>query len=73
VEASNIRAATILLREQLIEKAISAKENITREEIVILRNRFWTPRIKEESQLFGDTLVASSEEGIQEFFDAWEC
>ena len=72
VEASNVRAATILSREQLIEKAVSSQQNLTEEELALLKNRFWTPKTEEELQLSGDALLASSPEGKQEFYDGWE-
>ena len=72
VETSNIRAATILSREQLIEKAISTREHLTQEEIVILMNRFWTPRTTEENHILLNAVMKSSPEGQQEFFSGFD-
>ena len=40
METTNISAATNLTRAQLIEKAVSDRESLTREELVILQDRF---------------------------------
>jgi hypothetical protein len=39
-ETANIRAATNLSREQLIEKAISNRENMIESELKILQDRY---------------------------------
>lgn len=72
LEASYLREATILSREQLIEKAISARELLTQEEIDLLQHRFWTKRTIEENQILLDSIRKSSPEGQQEFFSAME-
>lgn len=72
LETSNIRAATILSREQLIEKAKSSRENLTQEELKILSDRFWTPRTITETHILMDAFRKSGPEGQQEFLDGWE-
>jgi hypothetical protein len=59
-------------REQLIEKAISTREHLTQEEIVILMNRFWTPRTIQENHILLNAVMNSSPEGQQEFFGGFD-
>jgi hypothetical protein len=72
IETANIRAATNLSREQLIEKAISNRENLTESELKILQDRFWTPRVVAELHLLMESFSKAGSEGQQEFFDGWE-
>jgi hypothetical protein len=71
-ETANIRAATNLSRDQLIEKAISNRENLTESELKILQDRFWTPRVVAELHFLMEGFSKSGLEGQQEFFDGWE-
>ena len=71
-ETVNIRAATNLSREQLIEKATSNPENLTANELQILEDRFWTPRVAAELDLLMKALSKAGPEGQQEFFEGWE-
>jgi hypothetical protein len=72
LEKSYLRAATILSREQLIEKAISSQELLTLEEIDILQHRFWTERTTEENQIFLNSIMKSSPEGQLEFLGGFD-
>lgn len=67
LETANLHAATILSRDQLIEKAISSRELLTQEELDLLQHGFWTKRTTNENQIFLDSIMKSSPEGQQEF------
>ncbi|KAH7310300.1 hypothetical protein BKA65DRAFT_165403 [Rhexocercosporidium sp. MPI-PUGE-AT-0058] len=70
VEISNINAATNLSREQLIEKASSHCEELTSAELVVLKNRFWTPKTSKESSRHAKAMcAASAEEALREIME----
>lgn len=48
METSNISAVTSLTRVQLIEKAVSDRASLTQEEVMLLKDRFWTTITVEE-------------------------
>lgn len=55
METANISAATNLSRAQLIKKAVSNRESLTSEEVVILRDGVWTPSSsREKSRIFDE-------------------
>ncbi|KAH9213558.1 hypothetical protein DL95DRAFT_506059 [Leptodontidium sp. 2 PMI_412] len=61
-ERSNIRAAADLSREQLIEKTVSNREQLTTQELTILMRRFWTSTTPEENELCLEAMGRTSEE-----------
>jgi len=69
MERSNIKRATSLSREQLIEKALSNWEQLTTREVDLLMGRFWTPIMPGENQLFLDAMMRTSEEAQDEFYE----
>ncbi|KAK0102682.1 hypothetical protein ONS95_006284 [Cadophora gregata] len=66
VESANIAIATNLSRDQLLEKAISHHEDLTSEEVAVLKNKFWTPRTREESKVYLKARKWISLEAIEE-------
>ncbi|KAH7372122.1 hypothetical protein BKA64DRAFT_750934 [Cadophora sp. MPI-SDFR-AT-0126] len=69
-EADNLRAATTLSRDQLLDKAISSPDELTAKEVAILDNRFWTARTTKERSDMVKALANTSDEGIEKFYDA---
>ncbi|KAM0123676.1 hypothetical protein ACHAO1_011240 [Botrytis cinerea] len=47
-ETANIRAVTTLSRAALIEKAVKDPSSLTQEEMILLKNNFWTPGTEAE-------------------------
>jgi len=66
MEASTIAAISNLSREQLIEKALSDRTSLTQEEVVLLKNRFWTPKTRTESKASWNAMLKVHEEGLEE-------
>ena len=71
-ESANIAAATNLSPDQLLEKAVSHREDLTTEEIAILKNRFWTPRTREESKAYLKGKKELSKEARKEVIEVRE-
>ncbi|KAL3425408.1 hypothetical protein PVAG01_02199 [Phlyctema vagabunda] len=67
METANISAVTNLSRAQLIEKAVSDCENLTSEEALILKNRFWTPSSSQERSRIANGYSQVSKEVFKEF------
>lgn len=72
IESANIAAATNLSRDQLLEKAVSHREDLTTEEIAVLRNRFWTPRTRDESKAYLNGKKEISLEARKEVIEVHE-
>lgn len=43
METANLKAATNLSRSELIEKAVTDRGSLTEAEVLVLKDRFWTP------------------------------
>lgn len=73
METANFSAATSLIRDELVEKAISDRTHLTANEVELLKNRFWAPSItrQERSRLF-NAFRKTSKEGIAEYYSAIE-
>lgn len=69
METSNIRAATSLSREQLIEKANSDPKSLTDEEVELLKDRFWSPRTRKEKSTTHHAMGQTSQEGLEEYYE----
>ncbi|KAF7874795.1 hypothetical protein EAF04_001969 [Stromatinia cepivora] len=69
METANIKAATSLSRAELIQKAITDRGSLTEAEVLVLKNRFWTPPTREENSRTTDGFMDLSEEAGDEFFD----
>jgi hypothetical protein len=69
METANIRAVTPLSRAELIEKAVKDASSLTEEEIVLLKDHFWTPGTDAENEVISQHLSQSEtiimgEEGL---------
>lgn len=70
MELANITAVTALSRQQLIEKAISDREALTQEELLLLQSRFWTPETNQENSMIFSSMGKTNPEGLKEYFEA---
>ncbi|TGO11210.1 hypothetical protein BTUL_0115g00290 [Botrytis tulipae] len=61
METANIRAATALSREELIEKAVKDPSSLTQEEKLLLLARFWTPKTDAERKVTWELLCKTEE------------
>ncbi|KAL2059908.1 hypothetical protein VTL71DRAFT_10063 [Oculimacula yallundae] len=68
MELSNLRAVTSRSREELIEKALSSREQLTEKELIVLMDRFWTPISPNENQLLLVSMSNTSDENQAEFY-----
>ncbi|KAF7885254.1 hypothetical protein EAF00_011072 [Botryotinia globosa] len=60
-ETANIRAVTTLSRAALIEKAVKDPSSLTQEEIILLKNKFWTPGTEAERLEIWEHLCETEE------------
>ncbi|TGO65431.1 hypothetical protein BCON_0002g00130 [Botryotinia convoluta] len=61
METVNIRAVTALSRAALIEKAVKDPISLTQEEIILLKNRFWTPGTEAECEVIWEHRCETEE------------
>ncbi|TGO86464.1 hypothetical protein BPOR_0301g00060 [Botrytis porri] len=67
MESANISAATRLSRAELIEKAVINRGSLTDAEVLVLKNRFWTPRTNDESSRLSEGFINTNDEARDEF------
>ena len=73
MEISNISTVTSPSREQLLEKAVSNREILTEEEVLLLKDRFWGPAPETSTKQSLDfRVVAASTEAFDELVAARE-
>jgi hypothetical protein len=56
-ETANIRAVTALSHAELIEEAVKDASSLTQEEMILLKDRFWTPTTRAEHEVISQHIL----------------